>query len=55
MSHNERVINDVMLGRRVAFYELRGEIGTGNFSQVKLGVHELTKGEKIWDQLWSVK
>lgn len=37
MSHNERVINDVMLGRRVAFYELRGEIGTGNFSQVKLG------------------
>ncbi|XP_056591192.1 serine/threonine-protein kinase NIM1 [Triplophysa dalaica] len=43
MSHNERVINDIMLGRRVAFYELRGEIGTGNFSHVKLGVHELTK------------
>ncbi|XP_065098128.1 LOW QUALITY PROTEIN: serine/threonine-protein kinase NIM1 [Paramisgurnus dabryanus] len=43
MSHNERVINDIILGRRVAFYELRGEIGTGNFSQVKLAVHELTK------------
>ncbi|KAL0181342.1 hypothetical protein M9458_023748, partial [Cirrhinus mrigala] len=43
MSHNERDISDLMLGRRIAFYELRGEIGTGNFSQVKLGVHALTK------------
>lgn len=45
MSHNERVVSDIILGKRVAFYELRGEIGTGNFSQVKLGVHALTKGE----------
>ncbi|XP_016091269.1 serine/threonine-protein kinase NIM1-like [Sinocyclocheilus grahami] len=43
MSHNEQVISDMILGRRIAFYELRGEIGTGNFSQVKLGVHALTK------------
>ncbi|CAM4732820.1 unnamed protein product [Leuciscus chuanchicus] len=43
MSHNDRIIDDVMLGRRIAFYELRGEIGTGNFSQVKLAVHALTK------------
>ncbi|XP_051531321.1 serine/threonine-protein kinase NIM1-like [Myxocyprinus asiaticus] len=43
MSHNDHVINDIMLGRRIAFYELRGEIGTGNFSQVKLAVHALTK------------
>ncbi|XP_052466183.1 serine/threonine-protein kinase NIM1-like [Carassius gibelio] len=43
MSHNEQVISEMMLGRRIAFYELRGEIGTGNFSQVKLGVHALTK------------
>ncbi|KAM7409952.1 hypothetical protein PAMA_001438 [Pampus argenteus] len=27
MAHNERIINDLMLGRRVGFYELRGEIG----------------------------
>ncbi len=47
MSHNDQVISDIMLGRRIAFYELRGEIGTGNFSQVKLGVHALTKGETI--------
>ncbi|KAI5101903.1 serine/threonine-protein kinase NIM1-like isoform X1 [Silurus meridionalis] len=43
MSHNETVISDIILGKRIAFYELRGEIGTGNFSQVRLGVHSLTK------------
>ncbi|XP_051957098.1 serine/threonine-protein kinase NIM1-like [Xyrauchen texanus] len=43
MSQNDHVINDIMLGHRIAFYELRGEIGTGNFSQVKLAVHALTK------------
>lgn len=44
MAHNERVVNDLMLGRRVGFYELRGEIGQGNFSAVRLGIHALTKG-----------
>lgn len=44
MSHNERFVNDLMLGRRVGFYELRGEIGQGNFSTVRLGIHALTKG-----------
>lgn len=44
MAHNEKVVNDLMLGRRVGFYELRGEIGQGNFSTVKLGIHALTKG-----------
>ncbi|KAG9350708.1 hypothetical protein JZ751_024597 [Albula glossodonta] len=43
MAHNERVVNEIMLGRRIAFYELRGEIGTGNFSTVRLGIHSLTK------------
>ncbi|XP_041648115.1 serine/threonine-protein kinase NIM1 [Cheilinus undulatus] len=43
MAHNERVVNDLMLGRRVGFYELRGEIGQGNFSTVRLGIHALTK------------
>lgn len=44
MTHNETVANEVVLGRRIGFYELRGEIGRGNFSTVKLGVHTLTKG-----------
>ncbi|XP_036409798.1 serine/threonine-protein kinase NIM1-like [Megalops cyprinoides] len=54
MAHREAVVNDIMLGRRVGFYELRGEIGTGNFSQVRLGVHALTKERvavKIMDKV----
>ncbi|XP_077390636.1 serine/threonine-protein kinase NIM1 isoform X1 [Festucalex cinctus] len=43
MAHNERMVNDLILGRRVGFYELRGEIGQGNFSSVRLGIHALTK------------
>ncbi|XP_013862896.1 serine/threonine-protein kinase NIM1 [Austrofundulus limnaeus] len=43
LSHSERVLDDLTCGRRVGFYELRGEIGSGNFSQVRLGIHDLTK------------
>ncbi|TWW57892.1 serine/threonine-protein kinase NIM1 [Takifugu flavidus] len=43
MTHNERVVNELVLGRRVGFYELRGEIGQGNFSTVRLGIHALMK------------
>ncbi|XP_060796555.1 serine/threonine-protein kinase NIM1 [Neoarius graeffei] len=43
MSHNETVITNIILGKRIGFYELRGEIGAGNFSHVRLGVHGLTK------------
>lgn len=45
LSHSEKVMNDLIFGRRVGLYELRGEIGSGNFSQVRLGIHDLTKGE----------
>ena len=45
MTHNERMGNDLLLERRVGFYELRGEIGQGNFSHVRLGIHALTQGE----------
>ncbi|XP_074507930.1 serine/threonine-protein kinase NIM1-like [Sebastes fasciatus] len=43
LTHSERVMNDLTFGRRVGLYELRGEIGSGNFSKVKLGIHDLTK------------
>ncbi|XP_071347126.1 serine/threonine-protein kinase NIM1-like [Trachinotus anak] len=43
LTHSERVMNDLIFGRRVGLYELRGEIGSGNFSQVRLGIHDLTK------------
>lgn len=32
-------------GRRIGFYRIRGDIGLGNFSRVKLGVHLLAKGK----------
>ncbi|KAM4557401.1 serine/threonine-protein kinase NIM1-like [Fundulus diaphanus] len=43
LTHSERVMDDLTFGRRVGFYELKGEIGSGNFSQVRLGMHDLTK------------
>ncbi|XP_033506812.2 serine/threonine-protein kinase NIM1 [Epinephelus lanceolatus] len=43
LTHSEKVMNDLTFGRRVGLYELRGEIGSGNFSQVRLGKHDLTK------------
>ncbi|XP_006903106.1 PREDICTED: serine/threonine-protein kinase NIM1 [Elephantulus edwardii] len=46
MSHDEKVVREITLGKRVGFYRIRGEIGSGNFSQVKLGIHSLTK-EKV--------
>ncbi|XP_022059333.2 serine/threonine-protein kinase NIM1 [Acanthochromis polyacanthus] len=46
LTHSEKVMNDLTFGRRVGLYELRGEIGSGNFSQVRLGIHDLTK-EKV--------
>ncbi|CAG07168.1 unnamed protein product, partial [Tetraodon nigroviridis] len=43
LTHSERVMNDRVVGRRVGLYELRGVIGSGNFSQVRFGIHDLTK------------
>uniref|UniRef100_A0A8D0HEY9 non-specific serine/threonine protein kinase n=1 Tax=Sphenodon punctatus TaxID=8508 RepID=A0A8D0HEY9_SPHPU len=44
MSQDEKVVKELTLGKRIGFYRVRGEIGSGNFSQVKLGIHSLTKG-----------
>lgn len=45
LTHSEKVMDDLTFGRRVGLYELRGEIGSGNFSRVRYGIHDLTKGE----------
>ncbi|VDM27057.1 unnamed protein product [Toxocara canis] len=39
-------LQEVALGKRIGFYRLGKELGAGNFSKVKLGVHVLTK-EKV--------
>lgn len=41
----KKLFQEVALGKRVGFYKLGKELGAGNFSKVKLGVHLLTEGE----------
>lgn len=47
LSCDHRVVRELTMGRRIGFYKIRGEIGCGNFSHVKLGIHALTKGTKV--------
>ena len=44
LSNDPRVLKEITLGKRIGFYRIRGELGSGNFSQVKMGIHALTKG-----------
>ena len=44
LDHDPRTIKEVLLGKRVRFYHIKGTLGAGNFSKVRLGVHLLTKG-----------
>ncbi|XP_072903739.1 serine/threonine-protein kinase NIM1 [Hemitrygon akajei] len=46
MAHDEQTVREVTLGKRIGFYRLRGQIGAGNFSRVKLAIHSLTR-EKV--------
>uniref|UniRef100_A0A146M5G7 non-specific serine/threonine protein kinase n=2 Tax=Lygus hesperus TaxID=30085 RepID=A0A146M5G7_LYGHE len=43
LHHDQKWQQETTLGKRVALYRLQGELGRGNFSTVKLGIHELTK------------
>ncbi|KAF6201293.1 hypothetical protein GE061_005741 [Apolygus lucorum] len=43
LHHDQKWQQETSLGKRVALYRLQGELGRGNFSTVKLGIHELTK------------
>jgi len=45
LASDKRCLREVTLGKRVGFYQLRNQIGSGNFSTVKLGVHILTRGQ----------
>lgn len=50
MCQDQSTIKELMIGRRVGFYKVRGEIGCGTFSRVKLAFHALTKGRWArWD------
>lgn len=47
MCQDEKMVRELTVGRRIGFYKIRGEIGCGNFSHVKLGIHALTKGKQL--------
>lgn len=55
MFSGHRVVRELTVGRRIGFYKIRGEIGCGNFSHVKLGIHALTKGRKPMKSLKLLK
>lgn len=44
LKHNSNYAKEINLGKLIGFYRIGSEIGSGNFSQVKLGLHLLTKG-----------
>ena len=44
--HDEDSQRELNMGKRIGFYKLKSELGTGNFSKVKLATHQLTKGRK---------
>ncbi|XP_049282567.1 probable serine/threonine-protein kinase DDB_G0280133 isoform X2 [Anopheles funestus] len=43
LQNDPRCSQEVALGRRIGLYRFCGDIGRGNFSRVKLAVHQLTK------------
>ena len=46
LQYDEKVSKEISSGRRIGFYRIRGDLGSGNFSQVKLGYHCIAKGMK---------
>ncbi|KAM9323693.1 serine/threonine-protein kinase NIM1 [Pholidichthys leucotaenia] len=51
---DEKTIKEILIGRRVGFYKVRGEIGYGTFSRVKMAFHALTRDKvalKILDKI----
>ena len=45
LENDQKTRKEVTLGKRIGLYRVRGELGAGNFSQVKMGIHALTKGK----------
>lgn len=41
MAQDARFLREVTLGKRIGLYKFRCDLGTGNFSKVKLGYHQL--------------
>lgn len=48
LTNDQKCLKEITLGKRIGFYRIRGELGSGNFSQVKMGIHALTKGSRCF-------
>lgn len=46
LQNDQKVLEDISLGRRVGMYRLKKTLGRGNFAKVKLGVHLLTNRKR---------
>ena len=46
LQNDEKIFKEISSGRRIGFYRIRGDLGSGNFSQVKLGFHCIAKGKQ---------
>lgn len=46
-THDARFKAEEAAGRRIGFYRILKDIGLGNFSRVKLGVHLLAQGREF--------
>ncbi len=44
LRNNPEYRKEMSLNKLIGFYRIGSEVGTGNFSQVKLGLHLLTRG-----------
>ena len=52
VERDSKAKKEVIQNKRIGFYRLRTQIGAGNFSKVKLGIHLLTNGRPIsWDHV----
>ena len=51
LSNDKKTLKEITLGRRVGFYRIRTELGSGNFSQVKMAVHALTRGTGLFSPM----
>lgn len=47
LTEDDRCIKELSLGKRIGFYRIRNDIGSGNFAKVKLGFHCLVKGKRM--------
>ncbi|XP_008474433.1 serine/threonine-protein kinase NIM1-like [Diaphorina citri] len=45
LQNDKKWQHETSLGKRVALYKLQNELGRGNFSTVKMAIHEVTKGK----------